>query len=152
MRMHRYSETRLLPYTPKQVYDLVVAVERYPEFLPWCRAARILNREPGGAFAAELVIRFGHMTERYTSRVTPVAPTTNGEGRVDVSLVSGPFNHLSHHWRFLPHPDGCESVLDLSFEFKSKILDKLMGGLFERACMKMIAAFTERAEALYGKH
>ncbi len=149
--MHRYAETRILPYSPEQLFALVVDIEKYPEFLPWCRAARVLTREANGAFLGELIISFSHLTERYTSRVTPVAPADGTIGRVDVSLVSGPFNHLANHWRFLPHAQGCEIQLELSFAFKSKILDTLIGSLFERATAKMISAFTARAAALYGR-
>ena len=147
--MHDYTETRILPYTPEQMFRLVVDIEKYPQFLPWCRAARVISREPH-AFLGELVVSFGHMTERYTSRVTPIATVNENEWRIDVSLVSGPFNFLSNHWRFTPHPDGCEINLKLDFEFKSKILDKLIGSMFGRACEKMVGAFTARANAIYG--
>ena len=146
--MHTYTETRILPHTPEQLFSLVVDIEKYPEFLPWCRGARIVSRE-GGAFLGELVISFSHLTERYTSRVTPTPPSKEGEGHIDVTLVSGPFKHLNNHWRFVPHPDGCEIHLDLDFEFKSKLLDKMLGGMFGKACEKMVGAFTARAEALY---
>jgi coenzyme Q-binding protein COQ10 len=148
--MHRHSETRSLPYTPAQLYALVLDIERYPEFLPWCRAARIVSREADGAFLGELMVSFSHLTERYTSRVTPLAPSNGSEGRIDVALVSGPFHYLNNHWRFVPHGDGCEIHLDLDFKFKSKLLNSLIGSLFGRACEKMVGAFTARAEALYG--
>jgi coenzyme Q-binding protein COQ10 len=159
--MHRYTETRVLPYTPAQLFGLVVDIEKYPQFLPWCRGARVVSREGDGAFLGELVISFSHLTERYTSRIMAVAPTHQpptpspqplaSEGRIDVALVSGPFHYLNNHWRFVPHADGCEIHLDLDFEFKSKLLDKMLGGFFGRACDKMVGAFTTRAEALYGK-
>lgn len=149
--MHTYSETRLLPYSPQQLFALVVDVEKYPEFLPWCRGARVVSREADGAFLGELIISFSHLTERYTSRVTSIAPDGTKEGTIEVALVSGPFTHLNNHWRFVPHADGCEIHLDLDFEFKSKLLDKMLGGMFGRACEKMVGAFTARAEALYGK-
>lgn len=147
--MRTYNEVKILPYTPEQLFALVVDVEKYPEFIPWCRAARIVSREKD-SFLGELIVSFSHLTERYTSRVVPVAPNDTNEGRIDVSLVSGPFHHLNNHWRFVPHPDGCEIHLDLDFKFKSKLLDTLIGGLFGRACEKMVGAFTARAKALYG--
>lgn len=149
--MHTYSETKRLPYSPEQLFGLVVDIEKYPEFLPWCRAARVVSREADGSFLGELIISFSHLTERYTSRVVPIAPSDAKEGRIDVALVTGPFTHLNNHWRFVPHGDGCEIHLDLDFEFKSKLLDKMLGGFFGRACDKMVSAFTVRAEALYGK-
>lgn len=176
--MHRYSETKILPYSPAQLFAMVVDIEKYPQFLPWCRGARIISREASGTFLGELIISFSHLTERYTSRVTPLAPALlrhsracpenpsemdprneseddgdmaqYSEGRIDVALVTGPFNHLNNHWRFVPHPEGCEIHLDLDFEFKSKLLDRMIGGLFSRASAKMVSAFTARAHALYG--
>lgn len=148
--MHAYTETRILPYTPQQLYALVVDIEKYPEFIPWCRAARILSRAPD-SFVGELLVSFSHLTERYSSRVTPTPPEGGKEGRIEVALVHGPFHHLNNHWRFTPHPQGCEIHLDLDFQFKSKLLDKMLGGIFGRACEKMVGAFTARAEALYGK-
>lgn len=147
--MHSYSETRVLPYSPAQLYALVADIEKYPEFLPWCRAARIVAREKD-SFLGELIVSFNHVTERYTSRVTPMPPKGKEEGKIEVSLVRGPFHHLNNHWRFVPHPEGCEIHLALDFQFKSKLLDTLIGGMFERAAAKMVGAFTARAEALYG--
>lgn len=147
--MRFFSETQILPYTPEQLFGLVLDIEKYPEFIPWCRAARIVSREKD-SFLGELIISFSHLTERYTSRVTPIAPSASNEGRIDVALVSGPFHHLNNHWRFVPHADGCEIHLDLDFKFKSKLLDTLIGGLFSRACEKMVGAFTARAKMLYG--
>lgn len=148
--MRSYSEIKVLPYTPQQLFALVVDIEKYPEFIPWCRASRIVSREKD-SFLGELIVSFSHLTERYTSRVTPVPPTPTSEGRIDVALVSGPFHHLNNHWRFVPHAQGCEIHLDLDFAFKSKLLDTVIGGLFGRASAKMVAAFTARAQALYGK-
>lgn len=148
--MHTYTEKRLLPYSAEQVYALVVDIEKYPEFLPWCRAARILSHK-GNSFLGELVISFNHLTERYTSLVSPTPPLKDYPGRIEVSLVDGPFRHLSNHWLIVPQPTGCEIELALEFEFKSKLLDKMLGGMFGRACEKMVGAFTARAEALYGK-
>ena len=189
--MPHYSETRLLPYSPAQLFGLVVDIEQYPQFLPWCRGARIVSRE-GESFLGELVVSFSHITERYTSRVTPTLPSlppqAGGAGggnpaiesdssapsptrkqsselfapppayggglqehRIEVTLVSGPFNYLNNHWRFIPHTEGCEIHFAVDFEFKSKLLNSLIGGMFTRASEKMISAFTARAAALYGE-
>ncbi len=71
--MPSHSEQQVLPYAPEQLFDLVAAIEKYPEFLPWCRAARVIARGEGEC-TAELVISFKHMSERYTSRVTLERP------------------------------------------------------------------------------
>lgn len=154
--MHRYTETSILPYSPAQMFALVTDIEKYPEFLPWCRAARIISHDEN-SFVGELIIHFGHLTERYTSRVTAVAPADNSreiisdEWRIEVSLVDGPFTHLYNHWRFMPHENGCKIHLDLDFQFKSKLLDKMLGQVFGRACDKMVGAFTNRAQAMYSR-
>jgi coenzyme Q-binding protein COQ10 len=147
--MPHYAETRILPYSPEQLFALVADVEHYPQFLPWCRAVRVLERKLDH-FIAEMIITFSHITERYASKVTPVAPTAKNPGRIDVALVSGPFNYLINHWEFHPHPQGTELQFAVDFEFKSKLLNTLIGGMFTRASEKMVAAFTKRAEALYG--
>lgn len=139
------------PYSPHQLFDLVADVTRYPEFLPWCKAARILTRREDG-FDAELVIRFMHMTERYTSRVQLLPPTTeNEEGAIEVSLIKGPFNDLRNHWHFTPQSSGGTLIgLNLEFRFKSSLLESMIGGVFEKATLKMTEAFKERAIKIYG--
>lgn len=148
--MPSHHERRPLPYTPQQLYDLVIDIERYPEFLPWCRAARIISRSEG-EFLGELVISFHHLTESYTSRVAGTRPQApQADGSIDVTMVKGPFEYLNNHWRFAPHPMGCEVDFALDFKFRSRILEKLIGGLFAKATARMVAAFTERAQAMYG--
>lgn len=148
--MPAHSEIRHSPYSPRELFDLVADVERYPEFLPWCRAARVTERKPD-YFIGELIISFSHLTERYTSKVTPRAPQDGREGSIEVELVNGPFKHLFNHWRFVPMADGGTEIhFAVDFEFKSKLLNSLIGGLFARASEKMGAAFLTRADALYG--
>ena len=148
--MPAFAETCHSPYAPAQLYALVLDVEHYPEFLPWCRAARILQRAPD-YFIGELIISFSHLTERYSSKIVPTAPDANGEAMINVSLVTGPFEHLSNHWHFVPTADGGTDIhFKLDFAFKSKLLDTLLGGLFGKAVEKMTGAFLARADALYG--
>lgn len=148
--MHSYSETRYSPYAPAQLYAMVLDIERYPEFLPWCRAARIIERHDSH-FVGELIISFSHFTERYSSKVIGTPPVSDGEARIEVELVHGPFTQLANHWHFVPNTQGGTDIhFAVEFEFKSKLLDKLMGGFFGRAVDKMGEAFTTRANALYG--
>lgn len=137
------------PYSPAQLFALVADVESYPDFLPWCRAARVLSRD-GSGMEAELVISFSAFTESYVSRVD-LAPPGVEDGRIAVVMTKGPFDHLTNHWRFVPLEDGGTQIeLALDFRFRSRLLDSLVGSLFERATLKMTRAFKERAEALYG--
>jgi len=149
--MHHYEDTQESPYSTQQLFDLVLDIERYPEFLPWCRASRILERGEG-RLLAELVICFKHITESYVSEVTfhrPVAPSD--KGFIDVQLVQGPFETLSNHWEFEPGPGGGSiTSLTLSFKFRSRLLDSVIGLLFGKASAKMVVAFKQRADALYG--
>ena len=143
--MPKHHETRILPYTPEQIFDLVADVKRYPEFLPWVTGARI-REQSDTRVIADLLVGFKMIRERYTSRVTLSRPD-----RVDVEYTEGPFRRLENHWKFSPHPEGCEVEFYLDFEFKSRILQKLIGALFNEAVRKMVSAFEARATKLYGE-
>jgi coenzyme Q-binding protein COQ10 len=142
--MIRHSESRILPHTPAEVFDLVADVERYPEFLPWVIGARILRRA-GNTFDAEVLVGFKMIRERYTSHVVLERPE-----RIEVRYTHGPFRHLINRWQFAPVPEGCKVDFYIEFEFRSRILQKLIGGLFSEAVRKMVAAFEIRARTLYG--
>ncbi len=141
--MPTHAEIRLLPYRPDQMFDLVAGVDRYPEFLPWCKAARITKRE-GDVFYADLVIAFKVFRERFSSKVT-LHPKT----LIDVEYINGPFRYLNNHWKFEPAPEGCIVDFYVDFEFRSRILQNLIGLLFNEAVHRMVAAFEARAKQLY---
>lgn len=147
--MPTHAEQKTLPYTQRQMFDLVAGVEKYPEFLPWCLAARITRREGDGegeVFYADLVIGFKMVREKFTSKVTARAPD-----HIHVEYLKGPMKHLSNHWRFIEGPDGsCTIDFYLDFEFKNPVLQKLMGVFFGEAVRRMVGAFEARARALYG--
>jgi coenzyme Q-binding protein COQ10 len=149
--MHNFTDTQELPYSTQQLFDLVIDIERYPEFLPWCRAARILTREEN-RLVAELVIRFNHITESYVSEVTFKRPdNASEEGFIDVKQVRGAFENLENHWKFTPSgKTGSTISLNLIFRFRSRILDAIIGLLFGKASAKMVNAFKQRAMELYG--
>jgi coenzyme Q-binding protein COQ10 len=143
--MPTHAEKRHLPHTPEQLYGLVAQVDKYPEFLPWCKAARITKRE-GNVFYADLVVAFKIFRERFTSKVTLIPKTG-----VDVEYIEGPFRYLNNHWRFEAASDGhCIVDFYVDFEFRSKILQNLIGLLFNEAVSRMVAAFENRALQLYG--
>lgn len=150
--MTAHREQQILPYSAQQLFDLVIDIERYPEFLPWCRAARILERGDN-ELLAELVIAFSHLSESYTSQVRYRRPASEKDsGSIDVSLVRGPFSHLTNRWEFQPCADGgTEIQFFLDFEFRSRLLGSLIGALFSKATAKMVGAFRQRADALYGR-
>ncbi len=140
-----HKEKRLLPYSAQQLYDLVIDIERYPEFLPWCLGARVRTRREE-LIVADLIIGFKVFRERFTSRVMPNA----AEQRIDVTYAEGPFKYLENHWVFEEHPQGCEIDFYVDFEFRSKLLQKVIETLFHEAVRRMVAAFETRARDLYG--
>ena len=142
--MPTHAEKRVLPYAPEQLYGLVADVERYPEFLPWCRAARVTRREENVVYA-DLIIGFKVFRERFTSKVTLDPPAAIG-----MQYVKGPMRHLNNQWRFEPHPEGCLIDFYVDFEFRSKLLQKLVEALFHEAVRRMVGAFEGRARDLYG--
>lgn len=148
--MPTHSEKRWLPYAPDQLFRLVAEIERYPEFLPWCLAARIRSRQDT-VIQADLVIGYKMVRERFTSRVV-LSPAQN---RIDVTYAEGPFKYLNNHWIFNPTPGpdgraGTEIDFFVDFEFKSRMLQKIIKLLFNEAVRRMVAAFEARAKQLYG--
>ena len=143
--MPTHAEKRVLSYTPEQLFALVADIERYPEFLPWCLAARVKERR-ADLIVADLVIGFRMFRERFTSRVRLDPPR-----RIDVAYTEGPFRYLDNHWVFEPSPGGCRIDFFVDFEFKSRILQRLIEVLFSEAVRRMVTAFEHRAEALYGR-
>jgi len=143
--MPKHAERRHLPYRADQLFDLVADVERYPEFLPWCTGARIRERTDN-VIVADLLIGFRMVRERFTSRVT-----LNRPDRIDVAYSEGPFRYLENHWKFEPLSDGsCVIDFYVDFEFRSRMLQTLIGALFGEAVRRMVGAFEGRAKQLYG--
>ena len=150
--MPTHAEERHVPYSADEMFTLIADVARYPEFLPWCAAARVRRRTPladgsGEVMEADLVVSFKVYREKFGSRVTlrPAART------IDVEYLEGPFRHMQNHWRFIPE-DGTTCKIDffVDFEFRSAILQKLIGLVFHEAMLRIVRAFEKRAEALYG--
>ncbi len=146
--MPRHSETRDLPYTSDQMYALVADVESYPEFLPWTAAARIKSRDGGNpeVMDADLVISFKVFRETFGSRVT----LWPHERRIGTEYLEGPFRHMQSEWRFEETPGGCRVHFWVDFEFRNRIIGKVVGAVFNEAMHRIVAAFEKRARALYG--
>lgn len=143
--MTTHAEKRNLPYTPKQLYDLVADVKKYPEFLPWCLKSRI-TKEEGDVFYADLIIGYKMMREKFGSKVT-----LDESDHIHVEYLSGPMKYLSNHWRFIEEEDGsCTIDFFVDFEFKNRILQNLIGVFFNEVVQRMVGAFEMRAHDLYG--
>jgi coenzyme Q-binding protein COQ10 len=147
--MPTHHETRVLPYSAQQMYDLVADVGSYPQFLPWNSAARIRSRTPipdGEVMEADLVISFKVFRERFTSRVT-LWPTRL---KIDTEYLDGPFRHMRSNWGFRDLPGGgCEIDFFVDFEFRNALLQGIIGVVFNDAMQRVVRAFERRAAVLY---
>jgi coenzyme Q-binding protein COQ10 len=128
----------------------VADVPRYPEFLPWCTAARVRRREGPSVEIDELAIGFGPFHEKFVSRVVLTADDPGKLG-IETTGVEGPFRKLSSRWIFRPHAGGTLIDFSLEFEFRSLLLQHTVRMLFAEAVRRMVAAFEARAGQLYGK-
>ncbi|HEU5481570.1 MAG TPA: type II toxin-antitoxin system RatA family toxin [Sphingomicrobium sp.] len=143
--MPRHSETRHLPYSPEQLFDLVADVSRYDEFLPWVVAVRVRSSSEKETIA-DLVVGFSAFKERFTSRVVKERPE-----RICVDYIEGPLKYLHNEWRFERAADGGTNLLfSVDFAFRSRLFETLAGQMFDRALRRMTSAFERRAAALYG--
>lgn len=146
----RHSERRVVTYPPRRLFELVADVGRYPEFLPWCHAARIRRRESPTVEIAELAIGFGPFHEKFVSRVV-LAPDDPGGPKIETTGIEGPFRLLKSRWVFQPHAEGTLIDFELEFDFRSMLLQKTVQLLFGEAVKRMVSAFEARAVQLYGR-
>jgi len=148
--MPKHSDKRVMPYRARQMYDLAADVARYPEFLPWCTAARIRSREDHDgkeSMVADLVISFKVFRERFGSRVV-LDPEAR---RIDTEYLDGPFRHLKSWWAFRDLGNGeCEVEFFVDFTFRNAVLERLIGAVFNEAMRRIVRAFEGRARDLYG--
>jgi coenzyme Q-binding protein COQ10 len=132
-------------HKPEELFAIVANVEKYPEFLPWVAATRIVESYDDH-FIADMVVKFSSFTHKYTSRVELLKPNKNGLLEIDVGLVKGPFKYLKTNWIFAPKDSGTEIEFVLDFKFESALLEKMIGFVFEKAVKKMTEAFVKRAD------
>ena len=144
--MKRVARSAIVAHSAASVYSLVDDIESYPEFLPWCRDAKVLEREPSRTVATLTVgvrgVRHSFTTEN---------ANRPGEG-IDLQLVEGPFRKFSAVWRFTPldeHAARIEFLME--YEISNKVLAKVLEPLFDRIADTMVTAFSRRADQLYGK-
>ena len=150
--MPRFSNKRRVHHTASQMFDLVADVERYPEFVPLCKALKVRQRVPAGegveTVVADMTVSFKLVRESFRSRVTLDRPTL----QILVEYLQGPFSHMQNRWTF--RPDGehaCEIDFFINYEFRSRTLGMLMGGMFDLAFRRFAAAFEARADKVYGR-
>jgi len=143
-----FETTRRVPFTARQMFEVVADVERYPQFLPLCEGLVVRSREVSGAetiLVATMTVGYGVIRESFTNRVT-LRPE---QGQILVVYLDGPFSHLDNRWRF--RDAGCGSHIDffIDYAFSSRMLALLMGAVFDKAVRKYTSAFEARAHALY---
>lgn len=142
--MPSHAETRVLPYTPAQLFDLVMDIEKYPEFLPWCTSAHIRARH-AGAVEADVVIGYGPFSETFSSRVHFEKPSM-----IEVEYMRGPMRDLQTRWAFRAVKGGkTELSFSVDFSMKSRFLQVVIDQFFHLALARMIHAFEARAAAVY---
>ena len=129
--MPRHSETRHLPYSAEQMFDLVADVKRYPAFLPWVSAMRVRQDGPAETLA-DMVVGFKGLRETFTSRVRKERPSS-----ITVDYIDGPLKFLRNEWRFRPEPGGCAVEFDVDFAFRNRVFEMLAGQVFQAALRRM---------------
>lgn len=142
--MPKHNETRHLPYSSEQMFDLVADVGRYAEFLPWVSAMRV-RRDTETETLADMIVGFKGLRETFTSKVDKVRPD-----HIHVEYIDGPLKYLHNDWRFRPEAGGCAVEFSVDFAFKNRVFEMLAGQVFGQALRKMIGAFETRAAELYG--
>jgi ribosome-associated toxin RatA of RatAB toxin-antitoxin module len=142
--MRTIHRSASVPYTPAQMFDLVNDIESYPRFLPWCKAARVLQRDTRQIRAMLTVAKRG--VEKSFTTLNLLQPPQ----RVEIRLVEGPFRRLDGLWLFDPVGTGCRVSLDLTFEISGKILALTLGPVFNHAANLLVDAFVKRAHEVYG--
>ncbi|MEY3124723.1 MAG: hypothetical protein RLZZ573_1243 [Pseudomonadota bacterium] len=147
--MKTVTKSVLIWYSPQEMYVLVTDVAQYPQFLPWCDHANVLEVNAQGMIA-EVGISFGGVRQTFTTRNVHTPP-----GRVELQLVKGPFSRLDGQWNFHPLGDGtqraCKVELSLNYGFDNATLGKLVGPVFDKIAANMVDAFVKRAQQVYGE-
>lgn len=142
--------TTTVPYSAAQMFDLVADVEKYPEFLPWCVALRVVARKAvagSGVLTADMVVAYKVFRERFRSRVL----LDRGEGKIEVDYIDGPFQNLHNRWQFTDLTEGGSRIdFEIAFEFRNVVLQAAARSVFDKAFARMSEAFVRRAEAVYG--
>jgi len=140
------ARSAIVEHSAAAVYSLVDDIESYPEFLPWCRDAKVLEREPGRTVAT-LTVGVRGIRQSFTTENA----NRPGEG-IDLRLVEGPFRSFSAVWRFTPLDEHAARIeFSMEYAFSNRVLAKVLGPLFDRIADTMVTAFSRRADQLHGK-
>ncbi len=153
--MPSFRTVRHVAHAPGRMFDLVADVERYPEFLPFCKSLVVRRRTTGEdgieTVVAAMSVGYKAINENFTSRVKLDRPGL----RIMAEYIDGPFSFLDNRWTFTPDttkgPDGCAVEFFITYEFRSRMLQILAGAVFDRIFRIFSEAFEARADEVYGK-
>ncbi|MGD2074508.1 MAG: type II toxin-antitoxin system RatA family toxin [Gammaproteobacteria bacterium] len=144
--MTTINKSALVPYTPQEMFALVRGVEAYPQFLPWCKQAKILSADQDEV-RATLWLSKGGVEKAFTT-----SNRHQSNKMIEIRLVEGPFKRLQGFWRFDPLGDsGCKVSLDIEFEFASRMLSLVVGPVFNQIANSLVDSFQKRALEVYGR-
>jgi len=154
--MPSFRSQRRVRHSAADMFDLVADVEKYPLFLPLCTGLRVRRRETDAqgrdVLVADMSVGYKAIRETFTSRVTLDRPKLE----ILVEYVDGPFRRLENRWSFHDLPDAergpaCDIDFFIDYEFRSRMLGLLMGGMFETAFRRFAEAFERRADLVYSR-
>lgn len=144
--MHTVQRSVIVPHSCAQMFDLVADVRKYPDFMPWCGGATVLSRDDGG-MEASIIISFAGLKQAFTTRNRHQYPKL-----ITLELVDGPFSALTGRWEFQAlGADGCKILYTMEYAFSNRMLEKVVGPVFNRIASSFIDSFTQRAQACYGE-
>ena len=148
--MPAHNEAQTLPFTPAQMYALVMDIEHYPEFLPWCLGCRIVERSDApspfgdGFLLADMIVGYKIFREKFRSRVRFVH-----DKAIHIEYLDGPLKHLKNDWEFSAEGNGCRVNFHIDFEFSNRLLQSVAETFFDKALGKMMIAFETRAADIF---
>lgn len=143
--MHTLKRNAIVPYTVRQMFELVNGIEDYPRFMPWCQSSKIISRTEEEVVATlEVNWKGVHKSFTTSNRLYPYE-------RTEISLVNGPMQHLNGIWNFIALDEHASKItLDLDFEFAGNFIDRLFQPVFQHIANTLVDAFCKRAIELYG--
>jgi coenzyme Q-binding protein COQ10 len=149
--MHTHTEKVFSPYSKEQLFALVMDIEKYPEFLPWCSNAKIIKKESDDLLYADLTINFKRFFHSYTSKITILESKTVSEHfyEINVEMTNGPFKKLHNKWRFDDTDNGSYISFFIDLELKSSFFNIMLNFIFDHSYKKMLRAFENRAKEIY---
>ncbi len=148
--MHVYETKHIVAHSADEMFALVAQVEDYPKFLPLCEEIKVKHREHRNGkerLIATMTVGYGMIQESFTTGVH----LDSAARTILVEYLDGPFTFLENRWQFVPQGEGaCQIDFYIAYAFRSRLFERLVGGLFAKAVEKYTGAFEARADAVYG--